>query len=165
MSGANCWRYAVRWQSWPNRSHSDRPRLGHHVLQVAVIRRRTEFGWGTRYHFYTVRHHQFGLVVNPASLGNGWQLITQAIAEGHIEPRGPSCVCSIPPALTPFNFHNQDLSPRPANIPVVAEWWEVLRHSPCPAHQEWGQAPWWGWDKDQRQWELWVATPQLPSLS
>ena len=101
----------------------------------------------------------------PASMGDGWQLITQAITEGHIKPRGPGHPCSIPPASTLFNFHNQDLSPQPSSILVVAEWWEVPGHSPCPSHQEWGWVPWWGPDWDQRQWELWVAPPQSPLLS
>ena len=51
------------------------------------------------------------LTTKPVSLGNAWQLITQAIAEGHIKPRGPGHPCSVPPASTSFSFHNQDLSP------------------------------------------------------
>ena len=93
-----------------------------------------------------------------ASLGDGQWLIAQAITEGHIKPRGLSHLHSIPPALPPFNFYNQDLSPQPAKMPVVSEWWEVPRLSPCPAHQEWG------WDQEQRQWELWVVPPQSPFL-
>ena len=61
------------------------------------------------------------LSVKPASLGDGQQLIAQAIPEGHIEPRGPGNPHSIPTASTPFDFCNQDLSPWPPNIPVVAE--------------------------------------------
>ena len=61
------------------------------------------------------------LSAKPASLGDGQQLTTQTITEGHIEPRGPGHPLSIPPASTPFNFHSQDSSPWPANIPVVAE--------------------------------------------
>ena len=99
------------------------------------------------------------LSAKPASLGDGWWLIAQAITEGHIKPRGSSHPCSIPPASTPFNFHNQDLSPWPASIPVVAEWWEVPRLSPHPAHQGQGQLLRQGQDWDQRQWELWVAHP------
>ena len=84
---------------------------------------------------------QAQLSAKPASLGDGWQLITQAIAEGHIEPRGPGHPHSIPSAPTPFNFCNQDLSPQPANIPGVAEQWEVPRLGPCPAPQEQGWVP------------------------
>ena len=51
------------------------------------------------------------LSTKPVCLGDGWQLITQAITEGHIKPRGPGCPHSIPPASTPFNFSNQDSSP------------------------------------------------------
>ena len=105
------------------------------------------------------------LSAKPASLGDGQWLIAQAITEGHREPRGPSHPHSIPPNSTLFNFHNQDLSPWPANIPVASEWWEVPRLSPCLAHQEWGWAWWQGWDWDQRQQELWVAPPQFPLLS
>ena len=47
---------------------------------------------------------QAQLSAKPASLGDGWQLITQAITEGHIKPRGPSCPHSIPPASTLYNF-------------------------------------------------------------
>ena len=82
---------------------------------------------------------QAQLSAKQASLGDGQWLIAQAITEGHIEPRGPSHPHSIPPTLTPFNFHNQDLSPWPANIQVVAEQWEVSRLSPHLAHQERGQ--------------------------
>ena len=64
MAGANCGRHGVRWQSWPNRSHSDRPRLGHPVVWVTVIRR-TEFGQGMRHHVYAVRHHQLGWQMSP----------------------------------------------------------------------------------------------------
>ena len=99
------------------------------------------------------------LSTKPASLGDGQWLIAQAINEGHIEPRGSGCPHSIPPASTPFNFHNQDSSPWPANIPVVAEQGEVPRLSPHPAHQEWG------WDQDQRPWELWVTPPWSLLLS
>ena len=53
---------------------------------------------------------------------------------------------------------NQDSSPQPANILVVAEWQEVPGLSPCPAHQLQGQ------DWDWRPWELWVAPSQSPSL-
>ena len=44
------------------------------------------------------------LTTKPVSLGDGRQLIAQAITKGHIEPRGPGHPCSIPPALAPFNF-------------------------------------------------------------
>ena len=54
---------------------------------------------------------QAQLSAKQASLGDGWWLIAQAITEGHIKQRGPSHPHSIPPASTPFNFHNQDLSP------------------------------------------------------
>ena len=97
--------------------------------------------------------NQAQLSAKPGGLDDGQQLITQAIT-GHIEPRGPSLPHLIPPASTPFNFHNQDLSPWPANIPVVVEQWEVPRLGPHPAHQEWGWVLWQGWDWDQRQWEL-----------
>ena len=57
-----------------------------------------------------------------------------------------------------FNFHNQDSSPWPANIPVVAEWWEVPTLSSHLVHQKQG------WDQDQRPQESWVTPPQLPLL-
>ena len=57
----------------------------------------------------------------PISLGDGRQLITQAITEGHIKPREPGCPWSIPPASMPFNFGNHDMSPWPANLPANAE--------------------------------------------
>ena len=76
------------------------------------------------------------LSAKPASLVDGWQLIIQAMTEGPIEPRGPGHCQSTPPASTPFNFCNQDSSPWPANIPVVAEQWEVPGLSPHLAHLE-----------------------------
>ena len=54
---------------------------------------------------------QAQLSAKPVSLGDGWQLITQAIMGGHTEPRGPGHPHSMPAASTPFNFQNQDLSP------------------------------------------------------
>ena len=65
MAGSNCGRHGMRWQSWPNRSCSDRPRLGHLVLWMTVVRRRTEFGQGARCHVYTVRCHQLGQQTSP----------------------------------------------------------------------------------------------------
>ena len=47
----------------------------------------------------------------PVSLGDGRLLITQAIAEGHIKLKGPGHPHSIPPALMPFSFCNEGLSP------------------------------------------------------
>ena len=63
---------------------------------------------------------QAQLSAKPTSLGDGWQLITQTITEGHIKPRGPGHTCTIPPASTLSNFHNQDSSPQPANLPAAA---------------------------------------------
>ena len=54
---------------------------------------------------------QAQLEAKPVSLGDGQWLIAQAFTEGHIEPRGSGQPHSIPPAATPFNFCNQDLSP------------------------------------------------------
>ena len=54
---------------------------------------------------------QTQISIKPISLGNGRQLIAQAITKGHIEPRGHGHPQSILPASTPFNFHNQDMSP------------------------------------------------------
>ena len=50
------------------------------------------------------------LSANLVSLGEGWQLITQAITKRCTEPRGPGCPHSIPPASTPFNFSNEGWS-------------------------------------------------------
>ena len=78
MTGANCGSYGARWQSWPNRSHSDQPRSGHPAICVAVIRRRTEFGWGMRHHVYTVRCHQLGWQMSPTQCQAskpGWWLV------------------------------------------------------------------------------------------
>ena len=55
------------------------------------------------------------------NLGDGQQLIAQAITEGHIELRGLGCPHSIPPASTPFSFHNQESSPQTANLLAAAE--------------------------------------------
>ena len=63
---------------------------------------------------------QAELSANPVSLGEGWQLITQAITKGCIKQRGPGHLHSIPPASTPFNFSNQDLSPWPGSLPTAA---------------------------------------------
>ena len=64
---------------------------------------------------------QAQLSTKPVSLGDGQQLIAQAITEGHIKPRGPGHPCSIPPASTLFNFCNQDVSLQPANLLPAAE--------------------------------------------
>ena len=56
--------------------------------------------------------NQAQLSAKPASLSDDQQLIAQAITEGHIKPRESGCPhFSIPPASTPFNFHNKELSP------------------------------------------------------
>ena len=60
---------------------------------------------------------QAQISAKPISLADGRQLIAQAITEGHIKPRGPGHPWSIPPASTPFNFHNQDTSLWLANPP------------------------------------------------
>ena len=60
MGSVNCGRHGEKCQSWPNRSHSDRSRLGHLILCAMVIRRRTEFGQGMRCHVYAVRWNQLG---------------------------------------------------------------------------------------------------------
>ena len=41
LAGVSCGRHGPRWQIQPNRGSCDRPRLGHPVLWVAIIRRRT----------------------------------------------------------------------------------------------------------------------------
>ena len=64
------------------------------------------------------------------SLSEGWWLITQAITEGCIKPRGPGHPHSIPPVSTTFNFSSQDPSPQPASLPTAAAQWEVPRHGP-----------------------------------
>ena len=55
------------------------------------------------------------------SLADGWQLIAQAITEGHIEAREPGPPQLIPSASMPFNFCNQDMSPSLAHLPVNAK--------------------------------------------
>ena len=79
---------------------------------------------------------QAQLSAKPVSLGDGWQLIAQAITEGHIKPRGPGSPHSIPPPSTLFSFHNQDSSPWPANFPASAEWWEDAQTWPSPSTSE-----------------------------
>ena len=64
---------------------------------------------------------QTQLNAKPVILGEGRWLITQDITEGHSEPRGPDCPCSIPPTLMPFSFQNQELFPWSANLPVTAK--------------------------------------------
>ena len=171
MAGASCGRHGARWQSWPNRSRSDGPG------QAILFYRQQSLGeglslgkaWDTAFMLsgtisWVSKWAQ--LSTKPASLGDDWQLITQAITDGHIEPRGPGRPPSIPPASTPFNFCHQDLSPWPPNVPVAAEWLKVPRLGLHPAHQEQGCVPHWGQDRDRDQrWELWVATPQSPLLS
>ena len=105
---------------------------------------------------------QAQLSAKPVSLWDGWQLIAHAITEGHIEPRGPCYLCSIPPASTPFNFCNQDSSPWLANLLEAAKWWEVPSLGPQPVYQEQGWAPQCSQDWGQGQWELWVAPPWSP---
>ena len=64
---------------------------------------------------------QSQLEAKPVSLGDGQWLITQAITEEHIKPRGPGCPHSIPPVTTPFNFCNQNSSPQSHSLPPAAE--------------------------------------------
>ena len=51
------------------------------------------------------------LSANSISLGEGQQLISQAITKKCIKPRGPGHPHSIPPVSTPFIFSNQGWSP------------------------------------------------------
>ena len=117
MAGTNCGRHGVRWQSWPNRSCGDRQQSLGEGLSLGKAQDTAFTLLGT----VTWVGKPAQLSAKLASLGDGWELIAQAITEGHIKPRGPGHPHSIPPASTPFNFHNQDWSPQPANIPVVAE--------------------------------------------
>ena len=64
---------------------------------------------------------QAQLSAKPVSLGDSWQLIAQAITKGHIKPRGPGHLHSIPPASTPFNFYNQDSSLQTTNLLAAVE--------------------------------------------
>ena len=54
---------------------------------------------------------QAHLNANPVSLGEGKQLITQAITIWYIKPRGPGHPRSILATPSPFNFCTQDQSP------------------------------------------------------
>ena len=108
---------------------------------------------------------QVQLNAKPVSLGEGRWLITHTIAEGNIKPMEPGHPHSIPPALMPFSFHHQDLSPQSANLPVTAKWWEVPQLGSQQGQQEWGWALQRGWNRGQRQQELWVAPPQSLLLS
>ena len=108
---------------------------------------------------------QSQLETKPVSLGDGWQLIAQAITERHIEHSGPGYPCSTTPASTSFNFCNPNLSPWCTNLQPVVEQWEMPQLASWKVPQEWGWPPQLGQNRDQRQQELWVAPPQLPSLS
>ena len=64
---------------------------------------------------------QAQLSAKTISIGDGRQLIAQAITKGHIESR-------VLVALGPFHLHlchsiscNQDMSPQSANLPMNAE--------------------------------------------
>ena len=94
---------------------------------------------------------QAQISAKPISLGEGRQLMAQAITEGHTEPRGPGYPCSISPTLMPFNFQNQDLSPWSANLLATAKWWEVPWLGPWAGQQEWGWVLQWGQNQGQRQ--------------
>ena len=71
VAGTHCGRHCMRWQIQPDRSHSDQARQGHSVLRVAIIRRRTELGQGTRCHIHTVQSHQLGWQTNPTQHQTG----------------------------------------------------------------------------------------------
>ena len=105
---------------------------------------------------------QAKLITNPVSMGEGRQLMAQAITKGCIKPRGPGCLHSIMPALTPFNFSNQDPSSATSKLPTAVAWWEVPRHGPRPVYPEWGWASQWDLDWGQGQWEVWAAPPPSP---
>ena len=79
---------------------------------------------------------QVQLNASPVSLGEGWQLITQAITEQQTEPRGPRHPRSIPPTSSPFNFHNQDQPTQVARFPTATEHWKIPNHDLGLSHQE-----------------------------
>ena len=64
---------------------------------------------------------QAQLSVKPVSLGDGWQLIAQAVTKGHIKPRGTGHPHSVPPISTLFNFYNQDSSLQTADLSAAGE--------------------------------------------
>ena len=66
LAGVSCGRHDLRWQIWPNRSSSDGPRLSCPVLWMAIIRRRTELGWGMRCHVYAVGSHWLDWQTSPS---------------------------------------------------------------------------------------------------
>ena len=108
---------------------------------------------------------QAQLSANPVSLGEGWQLIAQAITEWCIEPRGPGHPCSILPASSPFSFYNQGNSPWGVRLPTAAEWLEVPRHNHWASYHDWGWVLQCCQEHSHRQGDLWAvpARSLLPS--
>ena len=77
MAGANCGKQGLRRQSWPNRSCTDQPRVGYLVLQLAIVRRRTELGQGEGHCIHVVRSHCLGWQTNSTQCQTckpGWWL-------------------------------------------------------------------------------------------
>ena len=74
---------------------------------------------------------QAQLNTNPVSLGEGWQLITQAHHwMTHWTLGDLGCTCSIPPAWAPFLFCNLDQSLWAARPSTPVEWWGRPKHDP-----------------------------------
>ena len=114
MAGTNSGRYGSWRKNWPNRSHSDWPRKG--CLVLCLLGEGLNLGEARDAAFtFTLSGiiawvgKQAQISAKPISLAYGRQLIAQAIAKGHIRPRGPGFPQSIPCASTPFNFCNQDI--------------------------------------------------------
>ena len=102
---------------------------------------------------------QAQLNANPVSLGEGWQLIAQAITEWCIKPRGPRHPCSIPPASPLFSFCNQGEFPWGVRVPTATEWLEVPGHNHQASYCDWAWALQCSWEHSHRQWDLWASPP------
>ena len=108
---------------------------------------------------------QAQLRASAVSMGEGQQLIAQAITEWCIEPRGSGCPHLILPASPPFSFCNKGKFPWGVRLPTAAEWLEVPKHNHWASYHEWGWALQHSQDHGHRQWDLWATPPPLPSPS
>ena len=107
---------------------------------------------------------QAQLSTKPVSLGNGWWLISQAIMEGHIKPRGPGHL--IPPHLHQHHLisiiktclHDQPTSCQLLNdgrSPGLAPNQDIRNEVGCHSKGS----------TEAKDNELWEAPPQLPMVS
>ena len=109
MAGTNCGRHGSRWQAGLTEAVVTGPGwailfYGWQSLGEGLSLGEAQDAMFTLSGAISWIGKQAQLAAKPVSLGDGQQLIAQAITEGHIEPRGPGDLRSIPTCINTIHF-------------------------------------------------------------